>query len=74
MARTMTDEQCARAEQLVRRWLWADRLSAPADRTVERTAVGEAAVTLLEQLLRDHRRNAEFDAGLVVGGLFATPQ
>jgi len=55
MAR-MTEEQSARAEQVVRRWLWADRLSAQADRVVEKTAAGEAAVALLEQLLREHRR------------------
>lgn len=74
MKRTMTDEQIVRAEQIVRRWLWADRLSAPGDRTVERDTVGEAAVALLEQLLRDHRRNALFEPRVPVEGLFATPQ
>ncbi len=61
MAR-MTEDQSVWAEQIVRRWLWADRLSAQADRTMEKTAAGEAAVALLEQLLRDHRRG-EVDHG-----------
>lgn len=74
MVTVMSEEQSARAEQIVRRWLWADCLSAPGDRTVERTAVGEAAVALLEQLLRDHRRNAEFEPGIAAGGVFATQQ
>jgi hypothetical protein len=57
MTRGMTEEQSRRAEQIVRRWLWAGRLSVPADRTVEQNAVGEMAVALLEQLLRDQRRS-----------------
>lgn len=60
----MTEEQSMLAEQIVRRWLWADRLSAPGDRTVERNAVGEAAVALLEQLLRNHRRIADLEPGI----------
>jgi hypothetical protein len=56
MARGMTVEQSRQAEQIVRRWMWAVRLSAPADRTVEQGAVGEMAVALLDQLLRSERR------------------
>jgi hypothetical protein len=61
MAR-MTDDQTRRAEQIVRRWLWAARLSVPADRTVEQAAVGELAVALLDQLLRDARRSGRLES------------
>jgi hypothetical protein len=55
MASQMTEEQRRNAEQIVRRWLWADKLSVPADRHVEQGAVGSMAVALLEQLLHDER-------------------
>jgi len=54
----MTEEQCRRAEQIVRRWRWASRLSVPADRAVEQNTVGELAVMLLDQLLSDQRQDA----------------
>lgn len=55
----MTEEQTRRAEQIVKRWLWATRLSAPADRAVEQAVVGELAVGLLEQLVGARRRELE---------------
>lgn len=55
MARRLTEEQSHRAEQIVKRWIWAARLSAPADRSIERNVVGEQAVALLDQLLREDR-------------------
>jgi hypothetical protein len=52
----LTEEQRRRAEHIVRRWLWAARLSVPADRTVEKGAVGGMAVAFLDQLLAEERR------------------
>jgi hypothetical protein len=62
MTRGMTVEQSRQAEQIVRRWIWATRLSTPADRTVEQGAVGELAVALLDQLLREERRHGRLEA------------
>ncbi|HEY0640187.1 MAG TPA: hypothetical protein VGD67_21365 [Pseudonocardiaceae bacterium] len=47
----LTTGQARQAEHIVRRWRWADRLSAPSDRAVEQAAVGELAVALLAELL-----------------------
>jgi hypothetical protein len=59
----MTEEQARRAEQIVKRWLWAARLSVSTDRALEQAAVGELAVALIEQLVGDRRRAREFGSG-----------
>jgi hypothetical protein len=59
----MTEEQARRAEQIVKRWLWAARLSVSTDRAVEQAVVGELAVALLDQLVGDRRRADAFRSG-----------
>lgn len=63
MINRMTEEERRRAEQIVRRWLWATGLSSPTDRSVEQSTIGELAVDLLTQLLMDDcRRSTRSDA------------
>jgi hypothetical protein len=59
----MTEEQARRAEQIVKRWLWAARLSVSTDRAVEQAVVGELAVALLDQLAGDRRRAGASGSG-----------
>lgn len=64
MSGQLTEEQRHSAEQIVRRWLWAVGLSAPADRSVEQGAVGGMAVALLRQLIGEPRPRIAVRAGI----------
>jgi hypothetical protein len=64
MSGQLTEEQRHSAEQIVRRWLWAVGLSAPADRSVEQGAVGSMAVALLKQLIGEQRTRVGAGVGV----------